>query len=198
MPYAIVAPGLSLVSDDYQDVERIKTLYPYPKFRKFKTEQECVRYISYHENKHSFDSIVRYGDIFDTVYVKMEYYIGEDFIGYNFDISHFGYTRLYSDKAKIVQHGNIITATLENIKVPRDTILGNLAAIYNGLYLLGTYVDVEVVIRNHAMFYALTVYNGSNAYLSRAIDKIKNRLGGLAITLRLPKGIKEEVNEEYD
>ena len=40
MPYAVIVPGMSRVFKRWSDVERIIALYPYPKYRKFETEEE--------------------------------------------------------------------------------------------------------------------------------------------------------------
>ena len=75
MPYGVVAPGIHAVYEDFAPVKRIMTLYPYPKFRKFKTEEEAWAFVKRHQNKHVYSGITKYGDTFDNHYVSAEFKI---------------------------------------------------------------------------------------------------------------------------
>ena len=51
MPYAVIVPGLSTVYNTWDEVQRIMLLYPYPKWRKFKTSDECWEYVRRHTTR---------------------------------------------------------------------------------------------------------------------------------------------------
>lgn len=182
--YAVVAPGLKGVYEDPRAIDRILALYPYTKFRKFKTEKECLAFIRLHENKRSIEGIKNFGDTFNRHKAVMEYFIFDGNLYYNFDTKSLGMIRVVSDSAVIENRNTLIKAMLPNIIVDRDTISGHVIAIYNGLRLIGDFIDVEVLVPDHSILYAIHSYTGTNRVIARLRDHIKNRIGNVSVTLR--------------
>lgn len=182
--YAIVAPGLKGVYEDYHVIERILALYPYAKFRKFLTEAECWDFLNRNENKHTIEEIHNFGDTFDKHHVVMEYFIRDDTLYYNFDTKGLGTLRIFNDKVTIENRSTLIKARIDNVSVDEETINGHIIAIYQGLKLLGDFVDVEVIVPDHSIFYAIKSYTGSNRVITRLKEYIRSRLGNVSITLR--------------
>ena len=60
--YAVVAPGFSCVYSSWSDVERIKALYPYPKWCKCSTETEAQAWIKRNSYSNKLSSIYNYGN----------------------------------------------------------------------------------------------------------------------------------------
>ena len=60
--YAVVAPGFSCVYSSWSDVERIKALYPYPKWCKCNTETEAQAWIKRNSYSNKLSSIYNYGN----------------------------------------------------------------------------------------------------------------------------------------
>ena len=73
---------------------------------------------------------------------------------------------------------------MPNVIVDGDTISGHIIAIYNGIKLLGDFIDVEVVVPDHSVFYAIRSYTGNNRAITRLKDYLKVRLGKVSVTLR--------------
>lgn len=182
--YAVVAPGLKGIYDDPKVIDKILALYPYTKFRKFKTEDECWGFLNRYENNHGIEEIRDFGDTFAQHHVVMEYFIREPNLYFNYDTSKLGTLRIVRDAAVVENRTNLIKAMLPNVIVDSATISGHVVAIYNGIKLLGDFIDVEVVVPDHSIFYAIRSYTGTNRNIIRLKDYIQKRLGKVSITLR--------------
>lgn len=191
MTYGVVAPGISGVYEDFEYVKRIQTLYPYCKFRKFKTEKEALEFIKRNENKHDFTELNHYGDTFDKMFVRVEYFITEDSILYNVDTHRVGHIKLLSEDAIIDNRNGLSMVKICNISLNPNMISSHMIAIYHILKILGNYLDADIIVNNHAVFYALMSYSGKNRVIKRTTDLIKSRLGNMSITLRI-EGDKED------
>lgn len=193
MPYGVVAPGIHAVYEDFAPVKRIMTLYPYPKFRKFKTEEEAWAFVKRHQNKHVYSGITKYGDTFDNHYVKMEYFIGDNSLYYNFRTDKIGYIKIISNKATVQNRTSLIMARIDNISLNRDMISSHLIAIYHGLDLIGDFIDVDVTVPDHSIFYTLMTYSGYSKVINRVLTQIRDRLGKLSVSL---PALQEVINDE--
>lgn len=182
--YAVVAPGLKGIYEDQKVIDKIMALYPYTKFRKFQTEEECWAFLERYENNHGIEEIRDFGDTFDKHHVVMEYFIRNPNVYFNYDTSKLGTLRLVKDTAIIENRTNLIKAMIPNLIVDRESISGNIIAIYNGIKLLGDFIDVEVVVPDHSIFYAIRSYTGNNRAIARLKDYLKVRLGKVSVTLR--------------
>lgn len=114
----------------------------------------------------------------------MEYFIRNPNIYYNFDTSNLGTLRIVKDTAVIENRTNLVKAMLPNVVVDPNSISGHIIAIYSGIKLLGDFIDVEVVVPDHSIFYAIRSYTGSNRPIARLRDYLKVRLGKVSVTLR--------------
>ena len=50
--------------------------------------------------------------------------------------------------------------------------------------MLGDFVDVDITVPNHSIFYALTAYTGNSQVIRRTLQCIKMRLGKVSLTLK--------------
>lgn len=181
--YAVVAPGLKGIYDNPAAIDRILALYPYTKFRKFETEEECWAFLNRYTNSHGLDEIQDFGDTFRH-HVVMEYFIKEPNLYYNFDTRKLGTLRLVNDTAVVENRTNLVKAMLPNVIVNPDSISGHIVAIYNGIRLLGDYIDVEVVVPDHSILYAIRSYTGTSRVIARLRDYLDSRIGKVSVTLR--------------
>lgn len=182
--FAVVAPGLKGIYEDPATIDKILALYPYTKFRKFATEEECWDFLNRFENNRGVEVITNFGDTFDFQHVVMTYYIHNSNLYYNFDTKGLGTLRLSSDKAVIENRTNLVKAMLPNVIVNPNTISGHIIAIYHGIQLLGDYIDVEVVVPDHSIFYAMHSYTGDNRAIRRLRNYTAERVGKVSVTLR--------------
>lgn len=198
MLYAVVAPGVSGVYSDYSQVKRIIDLYPYTKFRKVLSEEDGYAFIKRNQNLHKFTQLSKYGNTFENCCVKLEYFIGRDSVYYNIYTSSVGELKFEHKDALISGGNNIVMAEIPNIKLSRNLISGHLIAIYHGLEIVGDFIDVDIVIPNHSIFYALTSYSGNSRMIKRVQKKIQDRLGEVSLTLNNCDIDLEETGDEDD
>lgn len=188
--YAVTAPGISGVYKNYEDIKRIKVLYPYCKFALVANEEEGWKFVNRYKNPYTFSNLKHYGDTFDRLVVRMQYFIDKDRICFNFNTRGVGKIKLLSDDFLIDTRADIIMAELRDIKLNPNLLSGHLISIYYGLDLLGDFIDVDVQLDNHATYYALMSYTGKNRTITRITDKIKNRLGRVSVTLNIDEDIE--------
>ncbi|MDR1523255.1 MAG: RNase H1/viroplasmin domain-containing protein [Endomicrobium sp.] len=181
--YAIVASSFSGIYDRWEDVEKIICIYPYPKYRKFKTKEECLYFINRYKHYRGLDTIRLYGNVFEKHYITMEYFIRES-LYYNFDISKLGYVKLVSDDAIIKYTPKVILARINNVVANNDSLFGHMVAIFHGLNILGDIIDVNIVVPDHAIFYALSHYKGENRIINQVKKRLRERLGNYALSLQ--------------
>ena len=112
--YAVVAPGLKGIYEDPKVIDKIMALYPYTKFRKLQTEEECWAFLERYENNHGIEEIRDFGDTFDKHHVVMEYFIRNPNVYFNYDTSKLGTLRLVKDTAIIENRTNLIKAMIPN------------------------------------------------------------------------------------
>ena len=185
MPYAVIVPGLSTVYNTWDEVQRIMLLYPYPKWRKFKTTDECWEYVRRHTTRRVYHDLHKYGETFDKLYVRMEYFIREDKVYYNFNTKKIGYIYIECDDDNITveNHAGNIKVTLHNIYLNPDLITSHIIAIWHGLRVIGDLVDIDVKVPDHSIFYALMTYNGQNRTINRVRTYIDERIAKVSVSM---------------
>lgn len=182
--YAVVAPGFSNIYSNWADVERIKALYPYPKWCKCHSEEEAARWIK--RNAYSFKALstYRYGNTFDRLYVDVNYYILPNSVCYNINCSRVGNIRLPTKSAIVEYKGSMIYVRIPEMKVSDESMSGHMSVVYNLLHLLGEYIDINLIVHHYSIFYALFNYSGEgNRHVVLVQNEIKKRIGEFAITL---------------
>lgn len=187
--YAIVAPGFSNIYTNWRDVERVKALYPYPKWCKCKSEEEAYEFIR--RNKYGFElsSIYNYGNTFDNLYLTAFYKIGDNCVYYIVDCSKVGKMRVSNANAIIEYRSDKIYIKLPDIRVSDTSISGHMSAIYHLLVLLGDFVDINLVLPNYSIFYALSSYKGTKCRSVQIVQSlIKKRLAAISYTLEIQNG----------
>lgn len=194
--YAVVAPGFSNVYSSWKDVERIKKLYPYPKFAKFQNEEDAYEWIKRNRYGTRLSRIYNYGDNFDDLYIDAKYKIGDGCVYYVLDVSRMGNIRIKADDALIEYKGSKIYIKYPSLKVSNESISGHISIIYNLLSILGDYVDVNIELPYYSIFYALTSYEGGKVRsIQLTKDLINSRMGSVAYSLKMLNTSAEEVKD---
>ena len=156
MIYAVVAPGFSAMYSDWSMVERARVFYPYIKWHKANTLEQAEQFIR--RNKCSASSKVNlynYGDTFPDLYITASYEILEDSVMYKLDTRRLGCVRLHNPNFILSYGSTCITAVLPNIYLSQESISSHMSAVYNLLLLTGEYVDVNLIVPNYSILYAL-------------------------------------------
>lgn len=197
MPYAVVVPGISNVFNNWNDVANLITLYPHPKYRKFKTTEECWEFVKRYTNKRIYHDLNKYGDTFNNLYVSMEYFIQEDKVYYNFHTKKIGYISIEprDENVTIANRNGTIKAILHNIYLNDDVISNHLIAIWHGLMIIGDLVDIDVKVPDHSIFYALMTYTGENKTIKRVRTYIDERAAKVSVSM---KDFGEETEDDAD
>ena len=184
MIYAIVAPGYSLVTTEWNKIERVKALYPFPKWGKFRTEEAAQLFIRKNYVPRPVKMLYNYGDTFNDLYVDASYRIGKDCLYFEFDTGRVGRLKL-SDPSVVVEYsGKMVYVKMPNIYLSEMSISSHMSAIYNMLMTLGPNVDVNIRVNYFAVYYAITNYNGGKLRsIDITKDCINSRLCKVAFTL---------------
>ncbi len=195
--YAVVAPGFSCVYSNWADVERIKRIYPYPKWCKCRTEVEANEWIRRNTYGHKLSRVYNYGNTLKNMFIYVTYRICEDCVYYVLDCSRVGHVRLHNPNILVEYKGDKIYVKLSDIFLSNETISGHMSAIYNLLQFVGDYIDLNIELPYYALFYSLTSYTRGN---SRTIATVKNaieeRLGEVAFSLDMKDFSEEEYSDE--
>lgn len=185
MPYALTGHGISGVYFNWKEVEELAAIFPYCRYRKFKTEDECWEFVKrYHSSKASL-SMTKYGNTFDKLFVRMSYTMSKDTMYFNYNTEHFGRIRLDPAQNQLIQY----TAKYVLVKEPspicldRQTIISHLEVINRGVEILGELVDVDIVVPDHSIYYALTAYSGDDEYINTLKERVHDRVAGVSFTL---------------
>lgn len=186
MYYAFIAGNIATVFDNWEAVDRIYRLYPYPIFRKFKEQEDAWNYVNTHRLTYSIDSVSSYGDILSYPRIRMSYMIRDDMVVYEMKPTGIHNMRFTNTDPliKIDYRSKITKVVIKNINLNPDLITNHLIAIANGLKVIGNFIDVDIVVPNHSIFYVLTAYTGEDRRFVSLLSRIKNRAAGYAVTLR--------------
>jgi hypothetical protein len=186
MWYGYVGPGIKGVSQDYRAIEKLKAVYPYLKFRKHYSEEQAWLFIGRQGKRQVLENIIKYGNIFNNHYVTVEYFITEDSIYYNILTKRLGYIKLVTDdeNVHVENRTELIKVRLSDIYLNKEFISAHAIAIYHILKLLGSYVDVELKVPDHSIYYMLSSYTGNKSSLLRVLKYIDSRKGKIAITVK--------------
>ena len=191
--YAVVAPGFSCVYSNWADVERVKALYPYPKWCKCYSEEEAQAWIKRNSYGKHLSRVYNYGNSFPELNIYVRYHIGTDCVYYILDCSKVGSIRIHAPDALVEYKGSKIFVKLPNIKVSNETVAGHMSAIHNLLQIVGDYVDLNIELPYYSLFYCLTGYSrGNSRPITLVRQLIDRRLGAVALSLKLENFSKEE------
>lgn len=193
--YAVVAPGFSCTYTNWADVERIKALYPYPKWHKCTTPEDAQEWIRRNSYGHGLSRVYNYGNTLDNLCLYVQYKIFDSCIKYMVDCSSIGGIKIDAPGTVIKYQGTKIFIELQDIFVSNETIAGHMSAIYNLLQILGDYIDVNIELPYYSLFYGLTSYSKGNSRTVTIVKKaIEERLGAVAFSLKMDQFSKEEYN----
>lgn len=183
--YAIVAPGLSCIYTNYREVERVKTLYPYPKWAKFTNEDEAQAWLKRNTYGHGLRTLTSYGDIFPNLHVKAKYKIFPDGLCILYDMRNLGGMRVNATGCLVEYVGNYVKVFINNIKLSDESISSHMAAVYNVLNVIGGLLDIDIFLPYYSIYYCLTSYKGNK---QRSIQTVQNliqqRTGHVAFSMK--------------
>lgn len=183
--YAVVAPGIKGIYRSIRDVDEILKAFPYARFKKCHTEDECYEWIRTNNTLRKLEAVVDYGTAMKFCHIVMDYHLTEDTLYVNYDSSKFGSIRIDNDDPTVeVWNGQSVCAVKMPFAIKARPIQRHLLAICTALDFIGDIVDVVVKVPDHSIFYALRSYTGKDSIVCHAQDTVRSRRGGTSISLK--------------
>lgn len=184
--YAVVAPGISAVYTNWRDVERIKSLYPYPKWQRVDSEAAAKEWLRRNTYGWGLKTVNKYGNTLNNLYIDAKYKIFSDYLGIVYDTSRVGQVRIPETRNIVAYIGDKIHVKIPDIYLSEESITGHMSAIYNVLNLVGDIIDINIELPNYSIFYSLTSYSKGNLRsISTVRDTVRNRQGAVSYTIQL-------------
>lgn len=184
MFYGYVGGGIKTVLRSWEEVERLRIMHPYSSYRKRYTEEAAWKWVNSRGHINSTFSVNKYGETFKKHFMRMEYIISKNCVYYNFDFGSIGRAILADLPSNCVVENrtNLIKLKVNDVHLG-DSILDHLSAIHIGLDAIGPFYDIDIVVPDHSIFYALSIYDGEERRIRRVLTAISQRLGKVSLTL---------------
>ena len=186
MWYGYVAPGLNKVTEDFDVIRNWSRVMPYSKFRKFRSEEEAWDFVKRNKMAKDLVSIKNYGDCFDNLYLKCQYFITAKSVCYNVFTDNIGFVKVETEDPNILIENrlDVIKIKMTNIRLNNDLISSHSIAIYNLLEILGDFVDVNIEVPDQSIYYMMKAYTGTKPIYLKLQQLMKRRRGEISVTLK--------------
>lgn len=180
--YAVIAPGLKGIYQDQRALDCILKLYPYATYQKCSTVEDAQNYLQSYTPSRSVADVQQFGE---TTFLRiiMQYFVRKEAFYYNFDTSKFGTIRILDDSAIVDNRLRRVSACIQGVQANPERIRSHLIAIYRGLKLVGELAEVEVIVPDQSIFYAIHSYTGTDKTITRVRNYIKSRPGAVSFSL---------------
>lgn len=183
--FAVIANGIQTICKTQRKLDMILAVYPYPKFCKCATEEEGRAWLRQHSRGNFSSNVTKYGTTSQTGYAQVEYFIWNDTAYYNIDTSRIGYLRVVTGNDMSVDaRANLIKVCIKNIHLNDMSIMSHCIAIRRILKVIGSFVDVDIIVPDMSIYLAATKYTGKNYMIKGLQRDIDSRLGGVSFTVR--------------
>lgn len=183
--YGISGPGVSHVTKEWKQIEDIAAVVPYCSYRKFYTEEDAWNFVKSHKWSNNKLFMRKYGDTFDEPYLTLRYIIFNNKAYYTFDTTNFGRIHIDVEDALVQYKAHCILIKKDFGSLNPNMILDHLKVICEGVGYVGSFIDIDLIIPNHSIFYALTCYNGNNKDILYYKNIINSRLARVSTTLEV-------------
>lgn len=184
--FAVVAPGMKGIYHNSRDIDAILRIYPYARFKKCQTEDECYAWISENESRRKLEELRDYGTASRLRHVVMSYYLDDSNLYLNYDTKNFGQMRIALPDDPAIE--KMQAPTICSVKMPfgvyAKPLQRSLLGLVTGLELVGDMIDIVVKAPDHSVYYALRSYTGKDTIICRAQDAVRNRQGGTSVSLK--------------
>ena len=189
MFYGIAGPGVRAVFRDWKRVEDIAAIIPYCSYRKFDTESAAWDFVNRHGKKEFTGHLYKYGDTFDAPYLTLRYLIHDNTAYYSINTKHFGNIRI-DEPAQYRAHLVLVKKKFERLNP--DNIQDNVDVIVGGVQLFAPFIDIDIIVPDHSIFYACTSYNGNDSRIKAAQEYLNNRIARVSYTMEMSKDGKHK------
>lgn len=184
--FAFIGSNITTIVDSINELNLLIATNQYPKFKKFKDREKALSWLRANSRGFHSDKIIKYGDTSYSGYVQIVYFIDEDerSIFYNIDTTEFGdlYIRKSNDYIQDRRLGNIKVKVLNTV-LNNSLIAHHCIAIRRILNILGEYIDVDIVVPDMSIYYAITSYKGNVTNIRVLQELLRTRLGSYSLTV---------------
>ena len=183
--YALVANGYQGIVKTKRELDALIAIYPYPKFRKFYTEEDARKFIRSNTRRYDFN-IREYGDTYERGFITIEYFISKQGILANCITNKAGDIYLIHEDENVIidKRSDFLKIKVKNVELDDKLIPHHLVAIKRLLLLVGDAASVCLVVPDISIYIALTSYKGANQQILSIQNMIHKRLGTVSYTIR--------------
>lgn len=185
MFYGIAGPGVNAVFTSWKQVADITAVVPYCSYRKFYTEEEAWNFVKSHSLKEYTGYLHKYGDTFDTPYLTLKYIIYNNVAYYTVNTKHFGNIRMDVADALVQYRANLILIRKQFDSINENLIRDNMKVICSGVKLFADFIDIDVIVPDHSVFYAFYGYNGEDVEINSYKEYISNRIARVSFSMEV-------------
>lgn len=194
--YGFVSPGVKIITTDFEEIRGLINIVQYPKFKKFRTKAEAIKFVMENTMEFQTKSLIKYGECFEKMYITAEYFIRENNVYYNLYTNALGNVDLAEtefDKFMLKEKRNgIVMLKMIDMNLNENLISSHVMVITNLLKIVGSLVDIELIIPNHSIYYLLKSYTGSYRPYVKLREYIDSRKGRLCVTMLNWGGVYEK------
>lgn len=183
--YAYTYPGGSGMTKDYKEIAWKLRIQPYFKYRVFYDMEVAQEFIRRYTMKKELKSLNCYGTVFTDKVISVTYFIYANTIFINYDKHKLPELvfEINNNECAVNQLADTVSLRIDNIQVNNQSIIAHMIAIIYILRFAGEFVDLNIALPDRSIYYALFAYTGDNEIINRAQHAMKERLGGLAVTV---------------
>ena len=185
--YVLVANGYSGLVRDFNTLNKLSAIYPYPKYRKVKNETEGRILLERFRRGDYGSEFDNYGETDkQNGYAKVSYIIDSGNLYVNMDTSKVGFLRVKKPRLKDVFIDNkpdMVRIMVKDINLNDDLISDHCTAISLILRTIGVYCDLNLVIPDISIYLAITKYTGESYIIKELQEQISTRLGAISYTI---------------
>ena len=174
--YCIVANSFSGIVRTQAELDALASVLPFPKYRRFDTEEECLAFL--HSNKRTHID-AKHVNIIPEGCLVATFIVDNGRLFASVDITKVGDVSIQSrDTIKIQRHSTYISVIAE-LPTKVDSILQQVDAVAIILRSVGNFVNINIKLNDLSTYLALTRYTGSNTIIKSVQNTIQSRLGNV-------------------
>ena len=174
--YCIVANSFSGIVRTQAELDALSSVLPFPKYRRFDTEEECLAFL--HSNKRTHID-AKHVNIIPEGCLVATFIVDNGKVFASIDITKVGDVSIQqSDTVKIQRHSTYISVIAE-LPTKVDSILQQVDAVAIILRSVGNFVNINIKLNDLSTYLALTRYTGSNTIIKSVQNTIQSRLGNV-------------------
>lgn len=174
--YCIVANSFSGIVRTQAELDALSSVLPFPKYRRFDTEEECLAFL--HSNKRTHID-AKHVNIIPEGCLVATFIVNEGKLFASIDITKVGDVSIQQNSTVKIQRHSTYISVIAELPTKVDSILQQVDAIAIILRSVGNFVNINIKLNDISTYLALTRYTGSNTIIRSVQNTIQSRLGNV-------------------